>query len=193
MSADEKKIATPTDQEVAQYAGGGPPEANAEAAPVPAASEADEWKDKYLRARAELSNYQKRAQKDRTDSIRYAVADLARALLPVLDNLDRAVEAATGATGGTEALAEGARLTRDMFVKVLKEFDVTEIEAEGQPFDPAVHEALMEQPSDKHPNRTVLQQVAKGYRLHDRVLRPARVIVSKGEVQADGGKPADQE
>ena len=172
--SDENKIVTPATDDVDRYGGETvPPE-------QPAKSEVDEWKDKFLRAKADLSNYQKRAEKDRADSVRYATADLARSLLPVIDDLDRVI---TNAPEG-DALLAGVKLTRDNFLKILEGFQIVSIPAEGQPFDPHLHEAVMEQPSD-HAERTVLKEVGRGYRLHDRVLRPARVIVSK---PADGGK-----
>lgn len=198
MSQDEK-IVIPSEEEVSRYASGNRDEGSAQAdrpadagqgdAPAAAASsEEQDWRDKYLRARAELSNFQRRSEKDRAEAIRYAVADLVRALLPVLDNLDRVIDTSPGDAQKLPAIVEGARLTRDMFLKVLKEFHVTEIEAAGQPFDPAVHEAMMEQPSQEYPNRTVLQQLAKGYRLHDRVLRPSKVVVSRRENSAGDGE-----
>ena len=138
----------------------------------------NEWKEIALRARAELSNYQKRAEKERAESVRYANGNLLKALLPVLDNLERVVQTGTQAEGDPQTLLDGVKLTLDMLQKVLRDHDVEPIAAEGQPFDPHVHEAMMVRPSD-HAEQTVLQEVGKGYKLHERVLRPARVIVSK--------------
>ena len=81
--------------------------------------------------------------------------------------------------GDAEAVVDGVKLTLDNFVKVLRDFSVTRIEAAGHAFDPAIHEAMMQQPCEAHSEPTVLQEMVKGYRLYDRVLRPARVIVSK--------------
>ena len=198
----KKKIVIPTQEEVGQYADqsnasgpqgeaasnpdedprvvvNGADDAKPQAAPVePSRSEADEYKDKYLRSVAELSNYRKRAEKDREDSLRHANAALVRSLLNVLDNLDRVVTSAQEHPENPAAILDGAKLTADSFRKVLCEHNVTPIEAEGQPFDPAVHEALMQQPSDEYTTPTVLKVVQDGYKLHDRVIRPARVIVS---------------
>lgn len=193
--SQEEKIVIPSDEEVAQYAGtdgAGKAGAGGETAEAAAADAAapvpsrEDWKDIALRARAELSNYQRRAEKDRTESLRYANASLLKALLPVLDDLERIVQTGSEAAANPKsdpaemgkAVVDGARLTRDTFLKVFRDFNVEPIAAEGQPFDPQVHEAMMERPSD-HAERTVLQELARGYRLHDRVLRPARVIVSK--------------
>ena len=173
--SDENKIVIPAADEVDRYGG------ETSAAPEPPTkSEAEEWKDKFLRAKADLSNYQKRAEKDRADSLRYAVADLARALLPVIDDLDRVIANAPE----DDKLLAGVKLTRDNFLKILEEFQIVPISSEGQPFDPRLHEAVLEQPSE-HAERTVLKEVGRGYRLHDRVLRPARVVVSKPA--GDGG------
>lgn len=138
----------------------------------------NEWKEIALRARAELSNYQKRAEKERAESVRYANGNLLKALLPVLDNLERVVQTEVQAEGTPQTLVDGVELTLDMLQKVLRDHDVEPIAAEGQPFDPHVHEAMMVRPSD-HAEQTVLQEVGKGYKLHERILRPARVIVSK--------------
>jgi molecular chaperone GrpE len=205
MSRKKKKIVVPTEEEVAQYAGDRAkdgeavePPADSEAqltseetGPQTAGesgeerrSESDEWKDKFLRAKAELANFQRRSTKDRQAALKYATADLVKALLPVLDDLQRVVDSGATATGA-ESVADGVKLTIENFLKVLEQHHATRIEAAGEPFDPAVHEAMMEQPSADHAARTVLQVVAEGYRLYDRVLRPAKVVVSKaGEPQA---------
>jgi molecular chaperone GrpE len=141
-------------------------------------SEAEEYKDKYLRAVAELANYRKRCEKDREESLRYANVNLVRSLLPVLDYLERVIASAQEHPENTAAIIDGARLTASNFRKVLAEHGVQPIEAQGQPFDPSVHEAMMQQPSDQYSEPTVLQVVQEGYKLHDRVIRPARVVVS---------------
>jgi molecular chaperone GrpE len=189
------RIVTPNEQEVAEYGGSekmaddvptSPKTDPSSVTPDPTIAgesprtEADEWREKYLRARAELANYQKRAEKDRSEAMRYAHAELARALLPVLDDLERLIRSASEKGASLTALVEGVRLTQENFLKVLEKFHVLPIEAQGQPFDPNVHEALMQQPSEQHTNLpVVLQEVARGFTLHDRVLRPSKVIVSK--------------
>jgi molecular chaperone GrpE len=195
----ESKIITPSEEEITSYGGEHGQDARAtmkpepgvassqsataagqtEAEPSPGRSEADDWKEKFLRSKAELSNYQKRAERDRQEGIRYAISDLVRALLPMVDDLDRVIATGASEESTVKQLVEGARLTRDNFLKVLQQFHVQPIESEGQPFDPQLHEAVMEQPSREHADRTVLKEVARGYRLFDRVLRPAKVIVSK--------------
>lgn len=191
MSDAEDQVVTPSAEEVAQYGGADAAAGQADAAAPSAETPAPEndWKDIALRARAELSNYQRRAEKDRADSVRYANASLLKGLLPVLDNLERVVQTGTASDGNTKALLDGVKLTLEAFQKTLRDFNVEIIAAEGQPFDPQVHEAMMERPSD-HPERMVLQELARGYKLYDRVLRPAKVIVSKPTETAG---PADSE
>ncbi len=200
--SEQSKIVTPSAEEVAAYGGQGaesgsepgseqPTAAAAESPAVSpeeaaARSEAQEWRDRCLRARAELANYQKRIEKDRSEAMRYAHAELARALLPVIDDLERLIKGAEEPNATLETLVKGVQLTRDNFLKVLQQFHVLPIEAHGRPFDPNVHEALLEQASD-HPERTVLQELAKGYKLHDRVLRPSKVIVSRSLATPGGG------
>ncbi len=146
--------------------------------------EVDELRDKNLRLMAELQNQQKRAQRESQEAQRFAEAELARALLVVLDDLERAQEAARN-TQDAQAVAAGVRLVSEHFLKVLRDHHVAPIEAVGRPFDPAFHEALLQLPSSEQAAGTVLQEVARGYTLHERVLRPTRVIVSSGPPATD--------
>lgn len=197
-----KKIVIPNDEEVKQYSQGNEPSAAnseaqvaepaltpegavAEGTPAQAAeaTRENEYKDKYLRAVAELSNYRKRSEKEREESLKYANSVLVRALLNVLDNLDRVMTSAQEHPENTAAILDGVKLTAESFRKVLREHNVEAIPAMGQIFDPAVHEAIMQQPSEEHDTPTVLNVVQEGYKLHDRVIRPARVIVSSRKEQ----------
>ena len=128
------------------------------------------------RTQADFENYQKRAQRDMAQEKRYWYAPLVLDLLPVLDNLERATEAAKQA-GETGPLVQGVALTQSQLYDILRRHNITRIDAEGQPFDPNVHQAVMQQPSDQPPG-TVLRVLQQGFKLHDRVLRPATVIVS---------------
>lgn len=215
MTHKKHKIEIPSAEEVKEYGGESPSEsatpgaAPAQGEPAPPSeaakgqeaaaeaaadesAEAREWKDRCLRARAELANYQRRAEKERSDLIRYANAGLAKSLLPVLDNLERVIESGQQNPDNAGALLEGVKMTLEHFLKALREANVERIEAEGAPFDPQVHEAMMEQPSAEHAERMVLKEVMKGYRLHDRVLRPAKVIVSR-PMEPAGGSAEDSE
>lgn len=136
---------------------------------------ADELLAALARSQADFENYRKRARQEREDTARYGVERLLKALLPVLDNLERAL-AAMPADG---ALRQGVELTSRQFGDALAREGVTPVEAVGLPFDPRLHEAVTEEESGEHPEGTVLAEFQKGYRLHDRVLRPSMVKVSK--------------
>ena len=142
------------------------------------AAERDQYLDLAQRVRAEFENYQKRSQKDRELERRYACAPLIFDLLPVFDNLERALQAAQQA-GETGALVQGVAMVQSQFLEQLKRHGITRIEAQGSPFDPNLHQAVMQQPSAEHEPNTVLQVLEQGFLNHDRVLRPAKVIVSK--------------
>jgi molecular chaperone GrpE len=139
-------------------------------------AERDEYKLLAMRTRADFENSQRRATREAAQEKRYAHGPLALELLPILDNLDRAVIAAKLA-GETGPLVQGVGMVQSQYLDALKRHGITRIEALNQPFDPNLHQAVMQQPSDQPPN-TVLQVLEQGYMLHDRVLRPARVIVS---------------
>lgn len=196
-----KKNPTPTEP-VEAAESPAPVESPAGAAAAPAAPPAPEdeltalrreveaLRDKNLRALAEVHNAQKRAQREKEEALRYAEADFARELLVILDDFERTNESAKTATD-VQAVAEGVRIVYEHFLKLLRSRGIAPIEAVGQPFDPAFHQALMQRPSDDHPAGTVIAEAARGYRMHDRVLRPSRVIVSTGPAPADtAGKEA---
>ncbi len=139
--------------------------------------ERDDFRALLQRTRADFENYQKRAQRDVAQERRYWHGSLALDILPILDNFDRAVAAAKQA-GETGPLVQGVAMIQDQLLGVLKRHGITRIEAEKQPFDPNLHQAVMQQPSEDHPPNAVLQVLEQGFLIHDRVLRPARVVVS---------------
>jgi molecular chaperone GrpE len=141
-------------------------------------AELSEAKDHTLRAIAEAENVRKRYRREADDQRRYAEQDLLTDLMPVLDNLRRAADA-SGNSADAGKLAEGVKLVIQQFEGVLAKHHCVKIEAAGTPFDPNVHEALTQQPSAELPPGTVLSVFREGYRLHDRVIRPAQVVVSK--------------
>jgi molecular chaperone GrpE len=167
-----------------------PPTGEAEAL-VPSADElttlktqleaAEKARDQYLdlvkQTRADFENYQKRNSRDLATERRYAQMPLAADLLPALDNLERAIAAAEQ-TGDSGALVKGVALVQSQLLDVLRRHGVTRIDAQGKAFDPHLHQAVMQQPSADDPPQTVLQVLEPGYMLHERVLRPARVVVS---------------
>lgn len=141
------------------------------------AEERDQFLALLQRTQADFENYQKRNQREREQERRYQQKPLAYDLLPAIDNLERALDAAQK-SGDTGTLVEGVRMVHTQLLEVLKRHGITRIDAEGKPFDPNQHQAMMQQPAPDKPANTILQILEHGYMLHDRVLRPARVIVS---------------
>ncbi len=147
--------------------------------------------DRLLRVSAEFDNYKKRADRQMEDLRKFANENLLKELLSVVDNLERAIEAARDNNSADSALIEGIDLTLNGVRKILERFQVQPIEALGKPFDPNYHQAMMQEESDDHPPNTVIRELQKGYVIHDRLLRPALVVVSKGGSQqgaSAGGK-----
>lgn len=136
----------------------------------------DECLEQHLRTRAEFINIQKRARAQADIERLYAVGPLAIDLVAVLDNFERAADAARAA--GVTSIVEGLDMVHKQLLAVLAKHGVEPLEALGQPFDPNQHEALMRQPSAEHPEGTVVAELGKGYKLRDRILRPAKVAVS---------------
>lgn len=141
------------------------------------AGERDEYLNLLQRTQADFQNYQKRVQRDREEERKYYAGAMISDFLPVLDNLERALAAAEK-VGETGPLVQGVKMVLTQFLELLKKHGVSPIIAEGQPFDPNLHEALTHQPSAEHPPNTVTHVVTTGYKIHDRVLRPAQVVVS---------------
>jgi molecular chaperone GrpE len=150
----------------------------------------NELEEGLLRSRADFQNLQRRAAAERLEAIRFANADLLKSLLGVLDDLERTVSSVERADDA-KAVGEGVRLAHQNFLKVLRDHGVEPIEAAKRPFDPAVHNALLRQPTVEFQPGTVIEQVARGYRLKDRVLRPAAVIVAApAPAEAEGAQPS---
>jgi len=133
--------------------------------------------DKYLRLLAEFENYKKLAQRDRSEASKFANENLLRDLLPIIDNLERAVKAATGAPSG-EGLIRGVELTLKQFTEMLAKYGVQAVPSVGGPFDPARHQAVARVETGDVPDNHVNDEFQKGYLLHDRILRPAMVSVA---------------
>ncbi|MCH2118981.1 MAG: nucleotide exchange factor GrpE [Pirellulales bacterium] len=147
------------------------------------ATELEAQKDRTLRLQAEMQNIQQRAAREINDERRYGSLPLMRDLLPVGDNMDRAIEAAEK-DSDVESLLEGFKLVRQQLANVLTTHKCEPIEAEGQPFDPEQHEAILQQPSDEIPAGTVIMVTQTGCRLHQRVVRAPHVIVSSGPAES---------
>src|SRR5579863_6004041 len=155
-----------------------------------ARAERDANYDLYLRSQAELQNYRKRAQKEADEMRLYQAMPLARDLLPALDNLHRALAAAE-TTKDVDKLVEGLRLVTRQIDDALSRHHIIAIDAAGKPFDPNLHQAVQQVPTDLHPPMTVVQEVERGFKLKDRVVRPAAVIVAQAPKGDDaGGEPS---
>jgi molecular chaperone GrpE len=136
-----------------------------------------EANDRALRSQAELENFRRRMRRDMEDERRFALQPLLVDLLPVVDNIERAIQAAENSADGS-ALLEGFKLVAQQLSSLLEKHHCRRIPAAGAPFDPRLHEALSQQPSSTEPPNTVLKVHQQGYQLHDRVIRPAQVVVS---------------
>jgi len=135
----------------------------------------DHW-DRYLRAAADLENMRKRQKREIEDAKFDAKNKILKEMLPVVDNLERAIEHASQA--GTNPIVEGVQLVLRQFTTAFERLEVTGVDAMGQPFDPNLHEAISQQESDQPPG-TVVQVLQRGYRSGERLLRPALVVVAK--------------
>ena len=147
--------------------------------------ERDVLADRELRVRAEFENFRRRAAREALEARERIQGQLLGDLLPVLDNLERALDAAEHHDEGK--VLGGVRMTRDMFVELLRRAGVEEVETVGVAFDPHVHEAVVARPSDQEEG-VVIAVLERGYRQSDRVLRPARVAVSSGPAESAGGR-----
>jgi len=142
-----------------------------------AESDRDEFRTLLQRTQADFENYQKRVSRDAAQEKKYWNGPLVLDFLSVIDNLERARAAAEKA-GETGPLAKGVSIALAELYNILKRHGITPIEALHVPFDPNFHQAVTQQPSAEHPPGTVLQELQKGFKIHDRVLRPATVMVS---------------
>jgi len=143
--------------------------------------------DRLLRQAAELENFKKRTVRDREESVRFANEALVKDLLPIIDNLERAVAHAQGGGNG-KPLVEGVEMVLKGLLDVLNKYGVTPIEAVGQAFDPVKHEAMAQVESAEHQPNTVIQEYHKGYLFNGRLLRPALVTVAKTREQKKNGE-----
>ncbi len=155
--------------------------------------EAADARDRALRALAELENYRRRADKERQDTAKYAVAAFARDVLPVVDNLRRGLDTVTAdarkAEPGLDALAAGVELTERELLTAFERHGIVKVDPKGEAFDPNLHQAMMEIEDPSVAPGTVVQVMQAGYTLHDRLLRPALVGVAKGGTADAGDKP----
>ncbi len=144
-----------------------------------ARQECDAVKDQLLRLAAEFENYKRRMERDRSTALKYAGENVIKELLPSVDNLERAIEQGVK-SGENSELLQGVELTCKGLITTLEKLQVTPLESLGQPFDPNFHEALAMDHSDEVAENHVLVEFEKGYNFKDKLLRPAKVVVSKG-------------
>jgi molecular chaperone GrpE len=144
------------------------------------AAKAQENWDRLVRVSADFDNFKKRAARERQDAVRFANESLIQKLIPVLDNFEMALATTTsGPDSSSEALKTGVSMIHSQLRSALTDAGLEEIDATGQPFDPNWHEAVAQQPSTEVPEGHVLQQTRRGFKLKDRLIRPATVIVAK--------------
>lgn len=145
----------------------------------------DKFKDQALRAQAEAQNTRRRAQKDVESAHKFALEKFAQDLLPVIDNLERAIQACDKSNEQLKSFLEGVELTRKSFVDALKKHGLEQLDPHGEPFDPKFHQAMtMVEMPESEPN-TVIEVMQRGYTLNGRLVRPAMVVVSKAAPSVD--------
>ena len=148
--------------------------------------EAEENYDRLLRLSAEFENYKKRSSREIEEFRKFANQSLIKEMLSVVDNLELAMNSTDGHKAIDKDLLQGLEMTHREILKVFEKFNVKPIDAKGQPFDPTFHEAVMQEETNDSPKNTVVNELQKGYLIHDRLLRPSMVVVAKPKT-----KPSD--
>ena len=147
--------------------------------------EAQEHYDRLLRVSAEFENYKKRASREMEDFRKFSNQSLIKEMLSVVDNLELAINSTNGHEAIDKGLVDGLEMTHREILKVFEKFKVKPISAKGELFDPKFHEAVMQEESDDYPENTVINELQKGYLIHDRLLRPSMVVVAKSGQKKD--------
>lgn len=156
-----------------------------------AEKELQETHDRLLRVSAEFENYKKRSARDMTDFKKFANETLIKEMLPVVDNLERALESTNQDRPESKSVAEGVRMTLTEILKIFEKYQVKQIEALGETFDPSFHQAVMQEEDDSQPDKTITKELQKGYLMHDKLIRPAMVVVSKKKAAAENQNNID--
>jgi len=151
--------------------------------------EAVETYDRLLRASAEFDNYKKRSSREMEEFRKFANQSLIKEMLSVVDNLELAINSTNDHKAIDKDLLQGLEMTHREILKVFEKFNVNPIDAKGQPFDPTFHEAVMQEETNDSPKNTVINELQRGYMIHDRLLRPSMVVVAKPKENNDGEKP----
>jgi len=141
--------------------------------------------ERLLRVSADFENFKKRSFRETDDFRKYANELLLLELLTVVDNMERAIQSTNSENNAAGCVIEGVEMTLKALLKIFDKFSVKFIEAVGKPFDPNYHQAMMQEASDLYPENTIIREFQKGYLLHDRLLRPSMVVVSKGPGKPD--------
>jgi len=151
--------------------------------------EAGETYDRFLRASAEFDNFKKRSSREMEEFRKFANQSLIKEMLSVVDNLELAMNSTNNHKAIDKDLLQGLEMTHKEILKVFEKFNVKPIDAKGQPFDPAFHEAVMQEETSDSPKNTVTNELQKGYMIHDRLLRPSMVVVAKPKENDESDKP----
>jgi molecular chaperone GrpE len=150
--------------------------------------EAAENHDRLLRVAAEFENYKKRTAREMDDLRKFANESFAKAMLPVVDSLDLAIESSRNDQQTNSSVVEGVTMTLNEIYKMFEQFGVKPFESLGKTFDPVFHQAMMQEETEAYPENTVSRELQKGYMIHDRLLRPAMVAVSKKKEESENSK-----
>jgi molecular chaperone GrpE len=151
--------------------------------------EAEETYDRLLRLSADFENYKKRSSREIEEFRKFANQSLIKEMLSVVDNLELAMNSTNGHKAIDKDLLQGLEMTHREILKVFEKFDVKPIDAKGQPFDPTFHEAVMQEETNDHAKNTVINEMQRGYMIHDRLLRPSMVVVAKPKENKDDENP----
>jgi molecular chaperone GrpE len=154
--------------------------------------EAAENHDRLLRVAAEFENYKKRAAREMNDFRKFANESFIKAMLPVVDSLDLAIESSSNDKHANNSMVEGVNMTLKEILKVFEQFGVKRFESVGNNFDPSLHQAVMQEETKDYPDNTVSKELQKGYMIHDRLLRPAMVVVSKKTAEPENRENSTQ-
>ncbi len=153
---------------------------------------AQEAHDRFLRVSADFENYKKRLTREMEDFRKYANESLIKLLLPVVDNLERALDSAGNNRQADNPVSEGVQMTLAEILKIFEKFNVKPIESLEKPFDPGFHQAVMQEENDSHPDKTVLKELQKGYLMHDKLIRTSMAVVSRKKETPENHKDIQQ-
>lgn len=175
---DEESTTEPVDAEAQEAAADASPEGEPLSETAALEAERDKYKDQLLRTAADFDNFRKRTRKDLEQAERKGRESIMLELLPVIDNLERAVQAA-GSASDASAVRQGVEMVLKLFNDTAERIGLERVQSVGQRFDPNVHDAFQQQETDEHPPGTIVAEYQSGYRLGDKLLRPAMVVVAK--------------